>query len=146
MSESPDGQSGDQADRPDGKVGEEFDSLRDSFRYSYQDGAAEGPSREEVGQAFRTLGGAITRMVAGAGNTLRDPAVKQQVKKTTRTVISTLVGVLSEWTSDLRSRLEERCRQKTNPPDGPEPTGADESRAEDSRAGADPGEAEHSTP
>lgn len=89
-------------------TGEEFDSLRSSFRSSYQDAAAEGPSRDEVTRALRTLGGALTHMVAGAGNTLKDPAVKQQVQRTTKTAVAAIATMFSEWAAELRSRLEER--------------------------------------
>lgn len=91
-----------------GDAGEEFESLRDSFRRSYREGAAEGPSRDDVVQAFRTLGGAMKQMVAGAEATLKDPEVKEQVQKTTRTVISAVSTALSEWASELRRRMEER--------------------------------------
>ena len=98
------------------ETGEEFDSLRGSFRSSYQEGAAEGPSREEVASAFRTLGSAITQMVAGAGNTLKDPAVKQQVQKTTRTAVSAVAALFAEWAAELRTRLEERGGDQQDPP------------------------------
>ena len=35
-----------------GDTGEEFESLRDSFRRSYREGAAQGPSREDVVQGL----------------------------------------------------------------------------------------------
>ena len=120
MGDSPDGQDESEEVRSetgaDGEVGgagwqetgDEFDSLRGSFRSSYQEGSAEGPSREEVTEAFRTLGSAITQMVAGAGNTLKDPAVKQQVQKTTRTAVAAMAAMFAEWADELRSRLEEK--------------------------------------
>ena len=72
-------------------------------------------------------------MVAGAEATLKDPEVKEQVQRTTRTVISAVSRALSEWTSELRRRMEKRRRQQAGSAEGhddggssPEP-GADES-------------------
>ena len=89
-------------------TGEELDSLRSSFRSSYRQGAGGGPSREQVTDAFEVLVGAITHMVAGAENTLKDPAVKKQVQKTTKTAATAVAATLSEWAAELRSRLEKR--------------------------------------
>ena len=94
------------------EAGEELNDLRDTFRSSYQEGAAEGPSREDVISAFRTLGEAITNIASGAGNTLKDPQVKQQVKKTTSSAVSAISGILLEWSADLRSRLREKEEQE----------------------------------
>ncbi len=122
MSQSPKGQDAaaedsageDRADEAKGPswrgTAEEFDFLRRSFRSSYKEGAAEAPTREEVAAALRTLAGVISQMMAGAGNTLKDPAVKQQVQKTTRSVIFALAGVFSDWVSVVRSRVEKRAR------------------------------------
>lgn len=130
MSYSPDGQgdsdevrSGTGPDREANgagrqETGDDFDSLRGSFRSSYQEGAADGPSREEVAEAFRTLGSAITQMVAGAGNTLKDPAVKQQVQRTTRTAVTAIAAMFAEWADALRSLLEERCEDQQDPAAG----------------------------
>ncbi len=104
--ESPDG----------GGAGEEFDYLKDRFRASYREGAADGPSRDELIEAFRTLGEAISHTVAGAGNTLKDPAVKQQVKKTAVSVFSTISTILLEWGSELKERIEERRGADDVPP------------------------------
>lgn len=94
------------------EAGEELNDLRDSFRSSYQEGAAEGPSREDVINAFRTLGEAITNIASGAGNTLKDPQVKQQVKKTTSSAVSAISGILLDWSADLRRRLREKEEQE----------------------------------
>ena len=96
-------------------AGEELDYLRARFRSSYQEGAAEGPSREEVIGAFRILGEALTHIAAGAGNTLKDPQVKQQVKKTTSSAISAISGILLDWSADLRSRLLDKEERETEP-------------------------------
>ena len=128
MGGSRDGQGEEGAADADGPgwrdTGEEFESLRDSFRRSYREGAAEGPSRDEVVEAFRTLGGAITQMVAGAEATLKDPEVKEQVQKTTRTVITAVTGALSEWVSELRRRLEERRRRQAGSAPGDDDGGS----------------------
>lgn len=94
------------------EAGEELNDLRDTFRSSFQDAAAEGPSREDVINAFRTLGEAITNIASGAGNTLKDPQVKQQVKKTTSSAVSAISGILLDWSADLRSRLREKEEQE----------------------------------
>lgn len=47
-------------------------------------------------------------MVAGAGNTLKDPAVKKQVHKTTRTAVTAVATTFSELVAELRSHLERR--------------------------------------
>lgn len=112
---APGGQAGQEQDGSGWReTGEELGSLKDSFRSSYQDGTADGPSRDEVARAIRTLGGAVTQVVSGAGNTLKDPTVKQQVKKTTRSALSALAGVLAAWTSHLRGRLEKRRGHKSD--------------------------------
>lgn len=90
------------------EAGEELNDLRESFRSSYQQGSAEGPSRDDVMGALRTLGDAITHIAAGAGNTLKDPQVKQQVKKTTSSAMSAISGILLEFSADLRRRLGEK--------------------------------------
>ncbi len=119
----------DRSDGADGpgrrEPGEEFDFLRDRFRSSYQEGSAEGPSREEVIGAFRTLGEAISNIVAGAGNTLKDPKVKQQVKKTTLSVIASISGLLADWAAELRSRLQDKCGQEDESAVDPEVVPAD---------------------
>ncbi|MCY3563062.1 MAG: hypothetical protein OXH26_03960 [bacterium] len=90
------------------EAGEELNDLRESFRSSYQQGSAEGPSRDDVMGALRTLGEAITHIAAGAGNTLKDPQVKQQVKKTTSSAMSVISGILLDFSADLRRRLGEK--------------------------------------
>lgn len=90
------------------EAGEELNDLRDSFRSSYQQGSAEGPSRDDVMGALRTLGDAISHIAAGAGNTLKDPQVKQQVKKTTSSAMSAISGILLDLSADLRRRLGEK--------------------------------------
>ena len=107
---------------PDGTgAGEEFDYLKDRFRASYREGAADGPSRDDLIEAFRTLGEAISHTVAGAGNTLKDPAVKQQVKKTAVSVFSTISTILLEWGSELKDRIEERRGTEDLPPEDAPP-------------------------
>lgn len=103
------------------EAGEELNDLRDTFRSSYQEGAAEGPSREDVIGAFRTLGEAIANIASGAGNTLKDPQVKQQVKKTTSSAVSAISGILLDWSADLRSRLREKEEKEAGNPDDAEP-------------------------
>ena len=76
-------------------------------------GSGGRPVREEVIGAFRILGETLTNIAAGAGNTLKDPQVKQQVKKTTVSVISAISGILVEWGTDLRSRLLEKEESET---------------------------------
>lgn len=126
------------------EAGEELTDLRDTFRSSYQEGAAEGPSREDVIDAFRTLGEAITNIASGAGNTLKDPQVKQQVKKTTSSAVSAISGILLEWSADLRSRLrekQEREGQEEGDPVDAESVSSDAADAEGSdgeAAGPDP--------
>ena len=132
MGKSQNGQGGEEASRSDAEAGkesessgwrgtsEEFDFLRQSFRSSYQEGASEAPSREEVAAALRTLAAVISQMVAGAGNTLKDPAVKQQVQKTTRSVMFALAGVFSDWASVVRSRMENRARNQRDATTGRE--------------------------
>ena len=93
------------------EAGEELNDLRESFRSSYQQGSAEGPSRDDVMGALRTLGDAITNIAAGAGNTLKDPQVKRQVKKTTSSAMSAISGILLDFSADLRRRLGERGEQ-----------------------------------
>ena len=122
MNNSEDGQGEEGAGSPDAEAdhgpessgwrgtSEEFDFLRKSFRSSYQEGASEAPSREEVAAALRTLAAVISQMVAGAGNTLKDPAVKQQVQKTTRSVLFALGAVFADWANVVRSRVENRAR------------------------------------
>ena len=108
------------------ETGEEFDSLRSSFRSSYREGADGGPSREQVADAFGILAGAIAHMVAGAGNTLKDPAVKSQVHKTTRTAATTIATTFSEWAAELRRRLEKRPEPRQGPgSEGDSPAGQD---------------------
>lgn len=108
------------------ETGEEFDYLRSSFRSSYREGADGGPSREEVADAFGILAGAIAHMVAGAGNTLKDPAVKSQVQKTTRTAATTIAATFSEWAAELRRRLEKRPESEPGSPgEGDSPAGQD---------------------
>ena len=58
--------------------------------------------------ALRTLGDAITHIASGAGNTLKDPQVKQQVKKTTSSAMSAISGILLDFSADLRRRLGEK--------------------------------------
>lgn len=120
------------------EAGEELNDLRDTFRSSYQEGAAEGPSREDVISAFRTLGEAITNIASGAGNTLKDPQVKQQVKKTTSSAVSAISGILLDWSADLRSRLREKEEQEAG--DSPDPEAAS-SHPADTEAGGSDGEA-----
>ena len=119
------GQGGEAAasgESPDGTgAGEEFDYLKDRFRASYREGAADGPSRDDLIEAFRTLGEAISHTVAGAGNTLKDPAVKQQVKKTAVSVFSTISTILLEWGSELKDRIEERRVTEDLPPEDAPP-------------------------
>ncbi|MDE0232724.1 MAG: hypothetical protein OXN93_10635 [bacterium] len=105
------------------EAGEELNDLRDTFRSSYQEGAAEGPSREEVINAFRTLGDAITNIASGAGNTLKDPQVKQQVKKTTSSAVSAISGILLEWSADLRTRLREKQEREAREAGDPDHAG-----------------------
>ena len=62
--------------------------------------------------ALRTLGDAITHIAAGAGNTLKDPQVKQQVKKTTSSAMSAISGILLDFSADLRRRLGEKEEHK----------------------------------
>ena len=119
------------------ETGEEFDSLRSSFRSSYQEGSSEGPSREEVASAFRTLGGAVTQMVAGAGNTLKDPAVKQQVQKTTRTVVTAIAGLLAEWAAEMRSRLEEKRQDQQDSAGGQQSPESNEATGDEKDAASD---------
>ena len=110
------------------EAGDELNDLRDTFRSSYQEGAAEGPSREDVISAFRTLGEAITNIASGAGNTRQDPQVKQQVKKTTSSAVSAISGILLDWSADLRSRLrekEEREGQEAGDPDNAGPVSSE---------------------
>jgi len=105
------GQAGFQEEDPGSgwrEAGEELNDLRESFRSSYQQGSAEGPSRDDVMGALRTLGDAITHIAAGAGNTLKDPQVKQQVKKTTSSAMSAISGILLDFSADLRRRLGEK--------------------------------------
>jgi hypothetical protein len=149
MNDSPDGQdpteesavagdSPDAAEEPDWRgTGEEFDFLRNSFRSSYKEGAAEGPSQEEVMGALRTLAGAISHMVAGAGNTLKDPSVKQQVKKTTRSAFAALAGVLSDWAAELRSKVEGQ-RGDQSDPEAEQSTGPAESEAGEAPSDQEP--------
>ncbi len=113
-------------------AGEELEYLRARFRSSYQEGAAEGPSREEVIGAFRILGEAFTHVAAGAGNTLKDPEVKQQVKKTTVSAISAISGILVEWGTDLRSRLLEKEESESAPAADAEPVSTDPAADADS--------------
>lgn len=128
------------------EAGEELDDLRETFRSSYQEGAGEGPSREDVIGALRTLGEAITHIAAGAGNTLKDPQVKQQVKKTTSSAVSAISGILLEWSADLRRRMGERQdrdgevaedRGDAGPPSSP--AGADTGPADSDAGKAPPG-------
>ena len=111
---------------------EELEYLRARFRSSYQEGAAEGPSREEVIGAFRILGEALTHIAAGTGNTLKDPQVKQQVKKTTSSAISAISGILMEWGTDLRSRLLEKEESETAPDADAEPVSTEPAADADS--------------
>ena len=87
--------------------------------------------------ALRTLGDAITHLAAGAGNTLKDPQVKQQVKKTTSSAMSAISGILLDFSADLRSRLGEK-EQRKEQEEGASADGADPSSDAGSGDAGDP--------
>jgi hypothetical protein len=72
----------DDFDDPWQQVAYQFGSLGQRLRDRYREVAGEaGPSEEEVRRAISTLTGAIDRVAEAVGTAVRDPGVRDQMKR-----------------------------------------------------------------
>lgn len=91
------------------KLGEQFASLREKLKDTYrQQPGADGPTDDEVRDAFHTLGRAWDRLTDAVGTAVRDEGVRQQAKQAATGFFEAVGTAFSQLGSELRrSRSDE---------------------------------------
>lgn len=88
---------------PWGTVSSEFGQLKDRIAGAYRRVADEnGPSEDEIKQAFVTLAGAWDQVAESVGAALRDPDVREQIKSAASSFATALGVTMSELGTELR--------------------------------------------
>jgi hypothetical protein len=99
------------------KLGEQFASLRDKLKdtYRHQPGE-EGPSDDEVRDAFHTLGRAWDRLTDAVGTAVRDEGVRQQAKQAATGFFEAVGAAFSQLGSELRRTRTDESSDPGMPP------------------------------
>ncbi|CAN5803775.1 MAG: hypothetical protein ACR2NT_13675 [Acidimicrobiia bacterium] len=85
------------------RLGDQFASLREKLKDTYrQQSADEGPSEDDVKNAFRTLGKAWDRLADAVGTAVKDESVRQQVKGAATGFFEAVGSAFSQLGSELR--------------------------------------------
>jgi hypothetical protein len=98
------------------RVGDQFASLKDKLRDTYRQQAAdEGPTEDEVKDAFRTLGKAWDRLADAVGAAVRDEGVRQQAKAAATGFFDAVGAAFSDLGSELRKSKPEADTEDVPP-------------------------------
>ena len=85
------------------RLGDQFASLKDKLKDTYRQQAAdEGPTEDEVKDAFRTLGKAWDRLADAVGSAVKDEGVRQQAKQAATGFFEAVGAAFSQLGSELR--------------------------------------------
>ncbi|MGH8923798.1 MAG: hypothetical protein ACREA0_07825 [bacterium] len=109
---------GDKGD-PWEKLGEQFASLREKLKDTYrQQPDEDGPSDDEVREAFHTLGRAWDRLTEAVGTAVRDEGVRQQAKGAATGFFEAVGAAFSQFGRELRRprRAEDTSSDPGMPP------------------------------
>jgi len=99
-----------QSDEAWNEVGEQFKRLGSTFKHHYQvhddsqDSAV--PSENDVKDALRTLGESIKQAFGAVGDTLSDPEIKEETRRTAGMFFDALGTTFSEFGDDISERRE----------------------------------------
>lgn len=93
---------------------EQFSSLGSTLRERYTEIVGDdGPAEDDVRDAIKTIGTAAQSMFESISASMRDPAVRDQVKEASATFFSAIGRTLGE--------LGDELRKPEPPPRAPEP-------------------------
>jgi hypothetical protein len=107
---------GDKTD-PWDKLGEQFASLREKLKDTYhQQPGEDGPSDDEVRDAFHTLGRAWDRLTDAVGTAVRDEGVRQQAKQAATGFFEAVGAAFSQLGSELRRPHTDESSDPGMPP------------------------------
>ena len=99
------------------RLGDQFASLKDKLRDTYrQQSADEGPSEDDVKDAFRTLGKAWDRLADAVGAAVKDDGVRQQAKQAATGFFDAVGSAFSQLGSELRKNRPEVESKDEVPP------------------------------
>lgn len=86
------------------EVGERWSRLGAKLGDRYRDLAGEdGPTETEVREAIRTIGVAVQSVVEGVSSAMKDPAVREQVREATASLVGALGRTFSELGQELKT-------------------------------------------
>ncbi|MDX1468358.1 MAG: hypothetical protein R3258_03365 [Acidimicrobiia bacterium] len=91
-------------DRVSGDVAELRARLKETYREAAGD---QGPSEDDIRDAFSTLAGAWSQMASSVASALKDPEVREQLKSAAGSIASALGRTISELGSELDHTSEE---------------------------------------
>lgn len=102
----------DPIDRPESdpweRLGDQFASIKDKLKDTYRQQATDdGPSEDEVKDAFRTLGKAWDRLADAVGAAVKDEGVRQQAKDAATGFFDAVGSAFSQLGSELRKTRRE---------------------------------------
>lgn len=108
------------------EAGDRLQSLGASLKqhYAQQRGDDAGQTKEEVSDAFKKVGDALQGAFDALGAAAKDPAVKDEVKQTGRSVADALSVTFSEIADDVKAAFDKRKGEAaagTEPAAGSEP-------------------------
>jgi len=110
------------------EAGERLQGLGASLKHHYeqQRGEDAGQTKEQVGDAFKKVGDALQSAFEALGAAAKDPAVKEDVKQTGKSVAAALTVTFSELSDDVRKAFDKRKgearREGAEPGGEPAPT------------------------
>lgn len=97
------------------KVGDELSGLGLKLKYHVQEEFAHDDDGDEVKAALKRLADAIDDTVDAAGKAAKDPAVREDVKDASQSLITALATTMNEAVNACRSASSETTR--TEPDD-----------------------------
>ena len=92
------------------KVGDELSGLGLKLKYHVQEEFADDDDGKEVKAALKRLADAIDDTVDAAGNAAKDPAVREDVKDASQSLITALTTTMNEAVNACRSATSERAK------------------------------------
>jgi hypothetical protein len=99
------------------KLGDQFAALREKLKDTYRQQAAdEGPSENEVKDAFRTLGRAWDRLADAVGSAVKDEDVRRQAKDAATGFFEAVGSAFSQLGSELRRERPSEGDETEVPP------------------------------
>ncbi len=92
------------------EAGDKLQTLGTSLKqhYEQQRGEEAGQTKEQVSDAFKKVGEALQGAFEALGAAAKDPAVKDEVKQTGKSVAEALTVTLTEISEDVRRAFDKR--------------------------------------